>query len=110
MKKAVSLILALVLCLSLCACGGSNEKALIGEWEPTDTELSNRTLVFFDSGKGKFVHDEYGWGADFEWKVQDEKVYILTYDSVNIYGLTQMYTISGTSLIHPDGTVAFTKK
>ena len=39
MKKALSLILALVLCLSLCACGGSND---VPETEvPNTTEMTN---------------------------------------------------------------------
>ena len=109
MKKALSLILVLVLCLSLCACANQKDP-VVGEWEPTDIELSDRTLVFFDSGKGQFVHNEEGWGSDFEWEATDGKVYIMVDNGANIYGLTNMYTISGTSLIHPDGTVAFTKK
>ena len=36
MKKVLSLILALVLCLSLCACGSSSKTYLIGETVSTD--------------------------------------------------------------------------
>ena len=38
MKKAISLLLALVLCLSLCACGGGNDA-------PETTEAPTETTV-----------------------------------------------------------------
>lgn len=38
MKKLLSLILALVLCLGLCACGSKNKNAVIGEWEGIYTD------------------------------------------------------------------------
>ena len=48
MKKVISLILALVLCLSLCACGGSvDSDKLVGEWESSDGPTG---FVLLESG------------------------------------------------------------
>ena len=44
MKKALSLILALVLCLSLCACGGGNDTPETTE-APTETTTSENTML-----------------------------------------------------------------
>jgi len=47
MKKAISLILALVMCLSLCACGGpSREEMLATAQEVSVNDLSN---AFYDN-------------------------------------------------------------
>ena len=70
MKKALSLILALVVCLSLCACGGGNdstettqaptpEKAIVGEWKSLDGAIT----TFCEDGTGKAPN-----GYDFSWK------------------------------------------
>ena len=62
MKKVISLLLALVMCLSLCACGGgtdtastnevngnssSAEKAIIGAWNMGEYDV----FVFSEDGK-----------------------------------------------------------
>ena len=44
MKKAVSIILALVLCLSLCACGGGNDTPETTE-APTETTAPESTML-----------------------------------------------------------------
>ena len=44
MKKAISLLLALVLCLSLCACGGGNETPNTTE-APTETTAPEATKL-----------------------------------------------------------------
>lgn len=70
MNKAISLILALVLCLSLCACGGNNdstettkaptpEKAIVGEWKSLDGAIT----AFHEDGTGTAPN-----GYDFSWK------------------------------------------
>lgn len=48
MKKTLSLFLALVMCLSLCACGDTAaiEKALQGKWEPEN--VSGGVYTFND--------------------------------------------------------------
>ena len=63
MKKALSLILALVMCLSLCACGGSKENGvskekveeeLQGTWEhiwySSSDGFTHRVFLEFDDG------------------------------------------------------------
>ena len=116
MKKALSLVLALVLCLGLCACGiqtdklSADEAMLIGEWQPTSTDHSDRTLVFLTSGKGIFVTNSSGYGLDFDWGTMNGKVYIMDHDPSSISGLTNMYEIRGTSLDNSYGSVAFNKK
>ena len=60
MKRAISLILALVLCLSLCACGGGTQYAKIGDTVATDRiefvltrfEFSNHVYA---SGSSKYL-------------------------------------------------------
>lgn len=55
MKKAISLILALVLCLSLCACSPSKED-LVGTWSGSWTYKDNQfeeTIVLKDDGTYK---------------------------------------------------------
>lgn len=39
MKKAISLILALMMCLSLCACSGGSEKNVLHLWETASTDV-----------------------------------------------------------------------
>ncbi len=50
MKKTIAIVLALVMCLSLCACSktASVEKALQGEWAP---ENNNGGFYVFDDGR-----------------------------------------------------------
>ena len=54
MKKALSLILALTLCLSLCACGGDKKKAkespIVGTWHTYATGVTS-TYTFKANGK-----------------------------------------------------------
>ena len=47
MKKALSLLLALVMCLSLCACGGGNDtpKTTEAPTEATEAQLSKEELI-----------------------------------------------------------------
>lgn len=82
MKKTISLLLALVLCLSLCACGGesnsekpngsSNESAtdykteVLGEWY--DIKTSNRLVLNSDGSlehyKDNFIPQPGNWTVD----------------------------------------------
>jgi len=68
MKKLIALTLMLALALTLAACGGGNEKNIIGMWQIVDTETAT----------------EYGVGIEF---TKDGKMrYGLTEDSLE--GLT----------------------
>jgi len=90
MKKTISMLLALVMCLSLCACGGGNDAPAtetptteapttavldkndsanyIGEWE---TEFYR--LIITKGGVGKYgeVSKDHGY-YDLDWEVKDE--------------------------------------
>ena len=78
MKKALSLILALVLCLSLVACGGSNasaEKAIVGEWVCTEEALK----IQFNEDKTGILTDD-GYENEITWKYDAElECYVFTY-------------------------------
>ena len=67
MKKALSLIVALVLCLSLVACGGSNasaEKAIVGEWVCTEEALK----IQFNEDKTGILTDD-GNENEITWQI-----------------------------------------
>ena len=59
MKKTISLLLALVLCLSLCACGNS-KNPIIGEW------ISDQgvTVAFYEDGTCTVGDVEATWSYD----------------------------------------------
>ena len=83
MKKTISLLLALVLCLSLCACDtlSGAEKAVIGAWI-----MDGEYDVFVFSEDGKVVvreTEEYDW-----WYDKDAGRYCISF-----YGLTYTFVI-----------------
>ncbi len=97
MKKVISLLLALVMCLSLCACGDGNDtlettpnaenestsrfeenevteepeidKEILGEWYYVKS-TAIITLTFNEDGTG--VHDQEGTETAFTWKYDEE--------------------------------------
>lgn len=83
MKKALSLVLALVMCLSLCACGNgekSAKKAILGTWGIVGDAES---MVFTEDGKATYGSDEYDW-----WYDKDTEKYFLS-----VYGITFSFVI-----------------
>lgn len=83
MKKALSLVLALVLCLSLCACSNgekSAKKAILGSWGIVGYSES---MVFTEDGKATYGSDEYDW-----WYDKDTEKYFLS-----VYGITFTFVI-----------------
>lgn len=56
MKKALSLILALVLCLSLCACGGNNSNRIVLTKDNIET--------YFKLNAGLYDNGNYGMGNE----------------------------------------------
>ena len=68
MKKTIALILAVVLCLSLCACGGSKNKTsvFIGKWDGGNGEL---LLVVNEDKTGELTYE--GEVVAFTW-IYDE--------------------------------------
>ena len=96
MKKALSLILALVLCLGLCACGNSSGKKFVGEYiedrgygiERSGNHIQ-QTFVLKSGGTGTYKETVDKGDAIVEagrliadgtitWKVEDEYVVITT--------------------------------
>ena len=79
MKKAISIFLALLLCLSLCACGGDDanaEKAIVGKWK----SFEGRTATFNEDGTG-----EAPYGGDFTWKFDKEtNWYMISSDGLTL--------------------------
>ena len=108
MKKALSLILALVLCLSLCACGGGNdaptteaptEKTMdkndtsnyVGEWE---NQFYRLTIT--KGGVGRYANydkEQY----DLNWEVKDE----VLITQISFFGIEHKAVLE----LNEDGTV-----
>lgn len=113
MKKALSLLLVLVLCLSLCACGGTNiEKFCDGydiKWDGYEGQHNNSVKYYalFKDGTltiTKYVPNTYSTGG--KWKVAETKEYsyeLQGNDTVIIDGETYTYEIS-------DDRVSFNKE
>ncbi len=90
MKKALSLLLALVLCLSMCACAGSTDKssAFVGKWNTEDSKVS---LIVNKDKTGELTY--YGETVAFSW-IYDENssMMVVTPDdeSYNILSFTYL--------------------
>ena len=108
MKKAISLLLAFVLCLSLCACGGGNdapateaptEKTMdkndtsnyVGEWA---NEYFSLTIT--KGGVGRYSNydkEQY----DLNWEVKDE----VLITQISFFGMEHKAVLE----LNEDGTV-----
>ena len=66
--RLLALVLALVLIVSLTACGGGNKKAIVGSWELTDGDGATYGMgvVFNKDGTMTYGLDLGGTGGD-EW-------------------------------------------
>lgn len=78
MKKAVSLILALMLLLSLCACGGGSTGS-DGTLDKSDTanylgtwETEHYRLTISKGGVGRYENLDSTESYDLNWEVTDE--------------------------------------
>lgn len=79
MKRVLSLILVLTLCIGLCACGdmAAAKKAIVGEWYATDSDANY--VVFNSDGTGKRIADNTD---NFKWKYDRElECYTLLFNS-----------------------------
>ena len=102
MRKAISLFLALLMCLSLCACASEtpNEEQNTTppiETEPTETEpnfveeltfgvwkktlMSRMTLVFNKDGSGTMT-SRNGASNTFNWRLNDSTISVITENNV----------------------------
>ena len=83
MKKVLSLVLALVMCLSLCACGGSkgkNAKATIIKNDGETVEMSAKELIMEnDANEAKFLKLYSGASVEFVGTVETVKVGDMVY-------------------------------
>lgn len=110
MKKVISLLLALVLCLSLCACGGGNETPntteapteakkidlkIIGTWK-TDPSYNDYVLVINDDNTGSLSVD--GGTESLTW-TYDEATCTLTLTKANSPDTTLMYVEENDTLV-----------
>lgn len=100
MKKTLSLLLALVMCLSLCACAGSNDEVnsettttaesseITVETEPNYTEeltfgvwkktlMERMTLSFNQDGSGTMTAIN-GSSCTFNWRMSDSTISVVT--------------------------------
>ena len=111
MKKAISLLLALVMCLSLCACGGGNDATQTPE---TPTEATESTTLglgdTFGTDNVECVINEITWFTSEEYKgvsdsndrfaIVDGKTAIiqgdyLTIDTANLFPGYHVWGITG---------------
>jgi hypothetical protein len=111
MKKVVSLILALVLCLGLCACGGnsdasSNNEALVGQWvSPDDTGfvlLSSGNVVKHAS-LADAINVSVGITAG-TWEVEGEYLIIIT-ENYNVSRNAWVYKITDDHTLEHNGVI-----
>ena len=78
MKKWIALILALILCLPLCACSADPERAVVGEWNSylvtkgsseTDVDPDFAVLVINKDGTGTFSMSDT---VELTWTLRSE--------------------------------------
>ena len=121
MKKTLSLILALAMCLSLCACGGADtpstnevnnnnssnaEKAIIGAWNMGEYDV----FVFSEDGKVARGEAQYDW-----WYDKETERYFLSVNGITLSFVIDGFFISflhekANALLRADGECVKTKK
>lgn len=126
MKKIVALILALTMCLSLCACGGTakTEDAIIGTWEYNfklkETGAAGKKgddyqqkLELYSGGTGKLEYNNLTSGEDhgnpsLTWEVE-ENIVNITFQSGfgGVVGLT--YDATNDTLSRSDADIVYTR-
>jgi len=126
MKKVLSMILAFVLCLSLCACGkngGTDSSAesqslevkdyVIGTWERCFTNSKGQnvkqTIEIYKGGTGKFLiysDREYSYVAN--WEIKDD-ILNFTYTMITL-GLILDTTADPMTLTQVDDDTAVFRK
>lgn len=112
MKKAISILLVLVLVLSLWACGSNTSASdYIGVWQNKGAVLDGYQYIYvYRDGTG----DYYGTGVTggkyhhfnpFVWKIEGE---YFVKESDGSHGTTiYKYTLEGDRLLDKQGKVAF---
>ena len=106
MKRVFSLLLVLVLCLSLCACGGTKEATTEPKLDKNETmnyigvwESAHMRFTIEKGGVGRYELPGNRSGYyDFTWEVKDEIVIITIKGQVTEYKATFELNDAGTSL------------
>ncbi len=125
MKRAITIILALVMVLSLAACGGTNaptptesrveqiERALQGTWR---AELPNGNYTFYTFYDGKMLAELYVNGKKIEnvqhcdYRIGTEAIYTVTTDQDNIVeGHIPFTFVDGILTLYPLNDAIITK-
>lgn len=111
MKKLIALVLALVICFSLCACGSSTskeegstsiEKDYIGTWQTEDGET---VFSVYEGGIGSF--NGPGNKFSFTWEIKGTSLVIDNKRYVTIYNVDKNSTPH--QLTSPTSTYEFYK-
>ena len=111
MKRTISLILVLVLCLGLCACG-ENKDDYVGVWH-----LRENTFIYiYEDGTGDIYSAKYDAFGNlkgehynaFTWELEDDYFVKTSPDGL---GSTQVskFKLSGDELLDKQGKVYATK-
>lgn len=109
MKKTLSLILALVLCIGLCACGSdkpANKEDLVGQWvteEGVGFVLLSSGNVVKHASLADAVNVSVGITAG-TWEVEGEYLIIIT-ENYNVSANAWVYKISGNNTLERDGVI-----
>lgn len=76
MKNLTKLLVSLVLCVFLCACGAEDGTEIVGEWK---AQWQDATAVFYEDGTGIL---EYNGTIGLRWHYQpDADLYVITVES-----------------------------
>ena len=123
MKKILAFALALVMILTLAACGSGNKKAIVGSWELTDGESATFGLGFTFEKDGTLTlgipgledSDEYadvmkGLGAimSMKYKIKSDSVIEVTMSALMGLGgketIEVSYSLNGDTLVFDGAT------
>lgn len=103
MKKFLTLLLATIMCVSLCACGGdetdngvdrSESSNYVGVWES-----EHMRFTVNKGGIGRYEQPDTSFGYfDFTWEVKDEVLVIFITGQISEYKASFELSDDGTSL------------
>ena len=120
MKKAISLLLVFLLCLSMCACGVDIEEAVVGTWEyeRVGSDYAGGTCVWTDvltlykGGTGRYQQLQDGkpggGNASATWEIKDGVLNITISAWTRIDAYT--YDSDNDTLTKMDNTTVFIRK
>lgn len=96
-KRTLALLLALVMCLSLCACGATggtepqlSSDTLVGTWKYTKGDLykiNKPTLQFeiYKGGSAKEVYEENSHN-NFSWEIDENDTDVVNFQMEGMFG------------------------